>query len=115
MPLAVSIDNMVSSVRREVGFRERVYPRWITQGKLTAETASTELDRMRAVLEALEELRLARDFIHQLRRADMLWLEKDPHSLVAVPLSSEAGRSLRGAYDALDSHQAPLTTGTHAP
>lgn len=62
MPLAISIDNMVSEVARELNFRGRVYPRWVTQGKIRPEKAADQIERMKAVLEALEELRLARAF-----------------------------------------------------
>lgn len=70
MPLAVSIDNMVSEVARELNFRGRVYPRWISQGKIRAETAAGQMERMKAVLEALEELRLARAFLAVAKRPD---------------------------------------------
>lgn len=114
MPIAVSIDNMAASVKRELGYREGVYPRWVRQGKMQPEKAATEIERMKAVLEALEELRLARDFIHQLQRADLTWLPSAPFSLVAVPVTDAAGASLRGAYEALLAHRGPLTMGEHA-
>lgn len=62
MPLAVSIENMEAEVRRELGFRARVYARWIQQRKIRPEKAAEQTERMQALLEALEELRLARAF-----------------------------------------------------
>ena len=51
--LAVSLSEQIACVIREIGFRERFYPRWVLQGKLTQAAADTELARMRAVLETL--------------------------------------------------------------
>jgi hypothetical protein len=62
MPLAISIEQMEKCVERELGFRRGVYPRWVSQGKMRPEKAAEELERMAAVLEALQELRLARAF-----------------------------------------------------
>lgn len=62
MPLAVSIEQMEKCVQRELGFRQAVYPRWVSQGKMRPEKSAEELERMEAVLEALQELRLARAF-----------------------------------------------------
>ena len=98
MPLAVSIDNMVASVQREIGFRRKVYPRWVQQKKMRPETAPMEIERMEAVLEALEELRLARGFY--------------------VACAEHGITSLQAAeYWALwmAPRHAPLTQGTHAP
>lgn len=89
MPLAVSIDNMVACVQREIGFRARVYPRWVSQGKLKAETAAMEQERMAAVLEALEELRLARAF-QAAMIADMAAGELVTINGAAYPRSMEA-------------------------
>jgi len=41
---------MIDCVRREIRLRERVYPRWVQQGKLTQKLADEELLRMRTVL-----------------------------------------------------------------
>ena len=60
MPLAITIDAMAAEVRRELGFRERVYPRWVSQGKIQPGKAAEQTERMEAMLEALEELRLLR-------------------------------------------------------
>lgn len=46
----VSIDEQVACVQREIGFREKLYPRWVKDGKLTQGNADLELARMRAVL-----------------------------------------------------------------
>jgi hypothetical protein len=41
---------MLECVRREIRLRERVYPRWVSQGKITQKLADEELTRMRSVL-----------------------------------------------------------------
>lgn len=102
MPLAVSIDNMASEVRRELAFRDRIYPRWVSQGKIRADTAAMQIDRMAAILEALEELKLARQF--------KTALDQSPFALNTIE-----GDPVRRAIDAWDApREAPLTTGTHS-
>ena len=95
MPVAVSIDNMVSAVRREIGFRQRVYPRWVSQGKMKAETSAVEIERMEAVLEALEELRYARAFL-------------------AVGASQVLGAEAIHAWKSWAAFRGRLTHGAHA-
>jgi len=41
--------DLISCVDRELRMREQVYPRWVSQGKLTEAKASRELALMRAV------------------------------------------------------------------
>jgi len=45
---------MIACVERELGFRGRVYPRWVASGKLTQSASDLEMGRMRAVLDALK-------------------------------------------------------------
>ncbi len=45
----ITLDDMVSCIKREIGMRERVYPRWVEQKKMLQATADQELARMRAV------------------------------------------------------------------
>ena len=113
MPLAVSIENMEACVRRELGFRRRVYPRWVAQTKLRAEDAAVEIERMEAILEALEELRLARAFLHEALRGAVEVGQSGPH--LAFHAVDGGSSALLGAWEAwLAPRKAPLTTGTHA-
>jgi len=52
--MSVTIEQQLACVRREIAMRERVYPRWVEQGKMKPESAKRELDSMRAVLETLQ-------------------------------------------------------------
>jgi len=52
-----SLDDQVACVEREIGYRERVYPRRVTAGQMTPALADRELRRMRAVLETLRRFR----------------------------------------------------------
>lgn len=52
VPLAAQI----ACVRREISMRERVYPRWVAERKLTLKTADNELAAMHAVLATLERV-----------------------------------------------------------
>lgn len=48
-----SLDDMVRCVEREIRFRERVYPRFIEQRKLSQQNADREIATMRAILDHL--------------------------------------------------------------
>lgn len=55
----VSLREQIQCVAREIGYRERVYPRWVNskpKAKMSAETAEYQLRAMRAVLATLEAL-----------------------------------------------------------
>ncbi len=51
---AVSIEEQIASVEREIRMREHAYPRWIEQRRLTVKTAEHEIACMRAVLATLQ-------------------------------------------------------------
>ena len=53
----VPIDDQVLCVKREIRFRERVYPRWVSEARMTKAEADHQLAVMRAVLATLEQLR----------------------------------------------------------
>ena len=62
------IDAQLACVKREIGFRKRVYPRQISQGKITRADADREIATMQAVLGSLETLRLTEDVERIARR-----------------------------------------------
>lgn len=49
----------IEAVRREIGYREFVYPRRVAEGKMRRENADHELRMMRQILARLEKLRPA--------------------------------------------------------
>lgn len=48
-----TIHEQIKAVEREIGMRNRVYPRRIADGKMSEEKAAHEIACMRAVLETL--------------------------------------------------------------
>ena len=54
--LAVPIEEQIVTVERELGFRRRLYPRWVGANKLTQAAADTEIRRMEAVLLTLQRV-----------------------------------------------------------
>lgn len=52
----VTLVEMRATVRREVAYRERVYPRWVADKRMTQSKADHELRYMRGVLDLLERL-----------------------------------------------------------
>lgn len=49
-----TITELVQAARRECGYRRRVYPRLVLQGKMTSDTAEREIALMLAIRENLE-------------------------------------------------------------
>jgi hypothetical protein len=58
---------MIECAEREIGFRQKCYPRWVTQNKLTQTLADLELARMKSIHRLLVGLEHAgrHDFIKQ--------------------------------------------------
>lgn len=55
--MPVTIDEQIAEVERELKMRAKVYPHWVTTGKLTQTAANLHVDRMKAVLETLKGLK----------------------------------------------------------
>lgn len=53
----VPLTEQIVCVRRELGFRGRVYPRQVARGRMSQADADHELRAMQAVLTTLESLR----------------------------------------------------------
>lgn len=53
----ITIEDQIVCVRREIGMRKRVYPRWVENGKMKMDQADREIAVMEAVLKTLEYLR----------------------------------------------------------
>ena len=52
----IGIEEQIQAVEREISFRERLYPRWVRDQKLTQKTADLEIARMKAVRETLQRM-----------------------------------------------------------
>lgn len=49
------IRNCADELRREINVRERIYGRWIDEGKLTISTAKSQLESMELALAIVQE------------------------------------------------------------
>jgi hypothetical protein len=54
---AITVDQMLAEVRRELGMRRAVYPKFIARDKLTQAQADERIARLDAVRELLEAIR----------------------------------------------------------
>lgn len=59
----ISQQQMIDCVTREIGMRERVYPRWVADKKMKQEKADHEIAAMKAVLATLVGLQAAERLI----------------------------------------------------
>lgn len=48
-----TLDEQIACVEREIRMRERNYPRWVENGKLSQEKADREIELMKAVSRTL--------------------------------------------------------------
>lgn len=48
-----SLDDMIRCVEREIAFRRRAYPRFVSGGRMRQENADREIATMEAILERL--------------------------------------------------------------
>ena len=53
--MTVSMTEQIKCVKREISMRERVYPRFVKEGKMTQDEADREIAAMKAVLDTLNE------------------------------------------------------------
>jgi hypothetical protein len=51
-----SLAAQIACIEREIGMRERVYPRWVQLGRIPADKADYEIACMKALLARLEQL-----------------------------------------------------------
>lgn len=54
--MTVPIGEQVACIERELRYRQRVYPDWVSRGRMTWNKAREELRRMEAVLETLKHI-----------------------------------------------------------
>lgn len=57
MPEPITIERQIAAVRKEIGMRLRVFPRWVQAGKMTQQQSDDGIAAMRAVQATLEQLR----------------------------------------------------------
>lgn len=50
---AVSIEQQIACLKREIAMRKNVYPKWVQSKRMTKEEADTEIERMTAALHTL--------------------------------------------------------------
>ena len=49
----VNLNDLLGCCRRELAFRQRVYPKWTERGTMTEKKAAEEIELMRVVVEFL--------------------------------------------------------------
>lgn len=58
----MNINQQIKTVQREIAMRKRVYPRWVSQGKMTKAKAEHEIKAMEAVHQTLVDLASEKSF-----------------------------------------------------
>lgn len=52
----MTLGDMIEEANRELKMRERLYPRWIAEGRLREETAHRQMEAMKSILSTLQNL-----------------------------------------------------------
>lgn len=53
-PVVISVDDMIAEVKREISYRQYVYPKWVASSRMKATDADRRLRAMEAVLASLQ-------------------------------------------------------------
>jgi len=56
MSRVYSLDDMIKCAIREAGMRKRVYPKWVSDGRMKQEDADWQTERMEAIVQKLKEI-----------------------------------------------------------
>ena len=67
--LRIDMPSQIACVRREISMRKRVYPRWVSTGRMSQQKADEEIVAMTEVLATLERLHQMSKVIDDLERA----------------------------------------------
>ena len=59
--MSISYTEQLREVRRELAYRERVFPRWVSERRMSARDADQRMNAMRAVAETLVPLARAEE------------------------------------------------------
>lgn len=57
MTATYTLDQQIAELRRELGFRPRVYGRWVSERKMTQAQCDERIGRMQAAVATLERVR----------------------------------------------------------
>lgn len=62
-----TIGEQLDAAERELAMRRRVYPRWVSEQKMTKAKADHETDCMDAIAETLRKIKMLREVSEQIR------------------------------------------------
>jgi hypothetical protein len=59
----ISLERQIACVEREISMRQRVYPNWVANRKMTEAKANEEIAVMQEVLKTLQELQIMQEAV----------------------------------------------------
>lgn len=66
-----TLPDQLACARRELAYRKRVYPRWVSEGRMKQDAANKECDAMEAIIETLLKLKWLAEVSEEMK-ADVL-------------------------------------------
>lgn len=61
----ITIDQQIKCVERELALRRRVYPAWVSKGRMKQADADREIETMEAVLKTVKDSMYASSFLDE--------------------------------------------------
>lgn len=55
--LPITLDDEISELEREIALRQRVYPRWVADKRMTTNAADRHISVMKSAVESLHRLK----------------------------------------------------------
>lgn len=63
-----TIAEQLDAARRELAMRKKVFPGWVTAGRMSREKAQHETDCMAAIVETLDKVKMLREVSEEMRK-----------------------------------------------
>lgn len=64
-----TFEQLLACATRELGMRERIYPKWIALGKMSAEKAEHEIECMRDICKQIEKLKILKEASDEMKKS----------------------------------------------
>lgn len=55
--MEISLQKQISELKRELGFRKKLYPKWISTGSMRKDVAEYQISALEAAIKTLEEMK----------------------------------------------------------
>ena len=94
-PAAVSLDDQIRCLKREIAMRKNVYPKWLASGRMSRKEADREIDAMTAALHTLFAVKRLRETMMK-HRGEGVWCRTDCGEVLEATARCGCGAAYAG-------------------